>query len=213
MSPPTTHDDLPVRLHARIAELEAAIRQLEAGLAARTEDVNATQSRLLLAQAQILELGDLLACRDTALRNLESGATGQQQILDAQLAHTNEISRQLRTREDEIATLQLKLAAAGEQAALTEKNSREALATARQSEETCRLSLKETQALLTEKQKAHAAIESTTADLRQKLAAAEQSANTQRRRAEQAETLSETKGARLLFYETHWLCRLFSPKT
>jgi chromosome segregation ATPase len=212
MSPTTSPDDLLVQLHARVAELEATIDGKNAEVAHRDDEVNRAQARLLLAQAQILELGDLLAAAETALKNAQAGTPNLQRILDAQLARTNELNQQLRTHEDQLAAGRLELAAAAERAGHADRIARESIAAVRQSEDSAKTTLKEVQADLADRRRASVELEAALADARQKLAAAESAAASNLKRAETAEAASAAVSARLQRVESHWLMRIIGPK-
>jgi len=212
MSLTTSPEDLLVQLHARVAELEATIDRKNAEVAHRDEEVNRAQARLLLAQAQILELGDLLAACETALKNAQAGTPNLQKILDAQLARTNELNQQIRQLDDQLAAGRLELAAAAERAATADRIARETLGTVRQSEESAKNALADAQAELAGRRRSVADLESALADARQKLAAAESAAAANLARAEAGETAAAAQTARLRRLQSHWLVRMIGPR-
>src|SRR5437868_1202778 len=100
MSLPTLSNDQLVQHHARVAALEALVAQKSEEIFATEAKLRLVQGNLLKAQVQIMELGDLLAARDTALRNAEAGAPDLQRILDTELARTNQLDAELRAAND-----------------------------------------------------------------------------------------------------------------
>ena len=140
MSLPTLSPDQQVQHHARVAALEALLDHKTQEISAAEAKLRVVQGNLLKAQVQIMELGDLLAARDTALKNAQAGAPDLQRILDTELARTNQLDAELRAANDRYAAAQLELAAEKERATAAERTSREVLATAQ----------RENQSLITE---------------------------------------------------------------
>jgi len=211
MSPTSAPSDQLVQLHARIQELEAGLRQRGADLDGREEELRRTQAGLLKAQAQILELNDLLAARDTELKNAEAAAPELQQLLDVQLARTNELDGQLRAAEDRCAAAALESAAAQERATTAERLARESVAAAQQTAESVRARLQTASAQLEEHRRDATQLEAKGAELRRNLAGAELIATANLQRAEAAEKARAELAARLKKIESHWVWRLTGP--
>ncbi len=211
MSSPTPSIDQQVQHHARIAALEAQLDQKAREISAAEEQFRVVQGNLLKAQVQIMELGDLLAARDTALKNAEAGAPDLQRILDSQLARTNQLDAELRAANDRYATVQLELAAEKERAAAADQAGRESVLTAQRDNQAARTELDAVKNALAAQRDQSSTLETTTNQLKTELAQAREITTRLQQSISALESERTGCAQELKKIKNHWVWRVSGP--